>query len=355
MSVKKRRTVFIWLPISITIIFINALFILSWFGQTNTPTIAPINIPFNTSNTSQNNTSSPTHIHINPFNHNENTLKLQQWNSSCLHQKRIICVLPLFHKNNTINFTVVPPPHGGNDAMIYSIKFNNDTDISYIMKYKENCDINTFYQEYKVMNQLYKYNNTLNVAWLHKQLPFYYYKNNLNITCFFFMDKLKHTYPFRKLQRIARFENVSTIKTLLTSFDEIDGGIIQFLMKCFNTILPILKTLIEFNIYNDDINSRNILIDKYTHKCYLIDFGLTRNLTQQSLYKNNITVYSDIFTCLHYSCSPYLLQYKRNFNDYNLIQNQKQIKLIAYNSLKYQLWSMFFHFFVSSYTHIILS
>eukprot|EP01083_Nonionella_stella_P150585 479921_1 len=83
------------------------------------------------------------------------------------------------------------------------------------------------------------------------------------------------------------------------SFQEIDGGIIRFILNCYDDIMKAVYHIYDgVHAVHNDLHERNILVDVNDHKCYLIDFEKMFYLSE--VYHPTRT---NTFKCKTYKCS----------------------------------------------------
>eukprot|EP01084_Bolivina_argentea_P054268 99542_1 len=91
-------------------------------------------------------------------------------------------------------------------------------------------------------------------------------------------------------------ETVVSAEKMLPSIISKKRNLMKFLVDCYSDIMNVFYILYELGIYHNDLHSRNLLIDKNTFKCYVIDFGY--------IFERHDILKRIHYTCLVTTCSP---------------------------------------------------
>eukprot|EP01083_Nonionella_stella_P307664 1082304_1 len=171
---------------------------------------------------------------------------------------------------------------------------------------------------------------------------------------------IPHIHPIASfLYQQFRHESVAID---IQSFDDIDGGIIHFFIKCYRDIITIFdKLYTTLHAFYWDIALANLLFDTVNHKCYVIDM--------QSIIYSKIEQFqpkqhgSSKLYCHHNTCPPFIyytfrsikqrIEYKathKNLSDAELVALFD--KHSAHQS-RYQILSHILTIFVKYYGKIV--
>eukprot|EP01084_Bolivina_argentea_P163205 283956_1 len=157
--------------------------------------------------------------------------------------------------------------------------------------------------EYTLLTQMQQLSMHLNVPYLYsnnKNIPIPFYKAGKN--CVLFTKLL-----INKLNWNNTLQTVSGAKKLLPLIISKKGNIIQFLIDCYTEIMNIIHILYQLGIYHNDLNEKNILIDKYSLKCYVIDLA--------NMFHSNDISNKPRWSCMKTTCSPVCYYYLRRMRE----------------------------------------
>eukprot|EP01083_Nonionella_stella_P009025 26166_1 len=194
--------------------------------------------------------------------------------------------------------------------------------------------------EYETMDNLYKYDDSLNVAQLiyTPQLHYYYqyiYPQNDTVAgCVYFMTQLNATDTLGDLR--STFYNLRSANQLATQYKIhrhfISDDPLQFIMNCYSDVVSVLNAVNAIGKYYNDLHPRQVLIEDRTRRCYLIDFNVVRDLSRMNSMRR--------LRCVWLRC-PARTYYSAWISRNNGTKNQNILFQI-----EYEVFTMMLHLFV---------
>ena len=209
------------------------------------------------------------------------------------------------------------------------------------------------------------------MPYVHPSIPFYWF----NTSCIIFMSYMDNSWLLNDLNLLYLRPKIFTTKhpsvtkeTYIQSFNEIDEGLLDFFMNCYQDILKVLEKLyVSLHVIYNDLHPGNIFVNEYDHQCYLIDFGTLfhRQIIAGNQRGKNLFQHGLKYKCERISCDPashYNLRYRKDRDAFrwsdgaNMTDIQVADVLMEYgmNGLRYNLFSKLFHIFINYYADTIL-
>ena len=160
---------------------------------------------------------------------------------------------------NNQSVRIVSPMGRGKTAKIWSVE-SIATNQLYVMKYSEGrafCE-GTAWSEYQTLRKLYQFDPSLHVAWIHPSLSFYVSsgRDEAHSFCFFFVRQIQNVITMKQLQ-IQIFRDKfkrSLTDSQIKSFVDIDGSVLEFVLRCYGDIFLILRALSALGFHYNDMN-----------------------------------------------------------------------------------------------------
>ena len=263
------------------------------------------------------------------------------------------CKLP-----NDYSFQIHKMIGVGTRAQIFLVEFAND-DEHYVMKIaRMGIYCRHSREEYDVLEQLKEANPSLNAAYLHDELPFYYfrdYPNKDDCICIMFIKQIHDSLSFRNILHDDR----SKLRELASQTPPFN--ILKFVVQCYDQIMNVFEELFALGLLYQDINPANFL-KTLDGQCYLIDFGGLLTLDRETLLVGNMwhqRIYSPVQACSPYGLWNLTTPWERAdttkqlrieypyLNDSMIINELRQMIRI---NLKYR-WThlLMMHFFIKYY------
>eukprot|EP01084_Bolivina_argentea_P253594 426043_1 len=204
------------------------------------------------------------------------------------------CKLP-----NNISFSILNTIGAGNQGTTFNVNINISRKYtSYVLKLFGKHNIRRFArEEYTILKMIQTYctyfnisNSLINIPFVHPSIPGYYIPS-------LSWRKSKHFFFIKTISNAIDWKTFMNYKELVPN---------SFFKSCYNDIMNVLHVLYDINVFHNDFMESNILINKVTKKCYLIDFGkmfykINKNQKRNYRYK-----------CRTNTCSPLAYSYLSN-------------------------------------------
>ena len=278
------------------------------------------------------------------------------------------CKLP-----NGFSFNALKWLGQGKSGIVHLIEIFNDKNPDYkekyVLKYSDKwhrCRNN--HLEWRLLNLIYE--QDLNMPHVHPLIPFYWF----NTSCMVFMSAIDNSWLLNNLYLLYQKPKIFreqypliTKESYIQSFNEIDGGLLDFFIKCYKNIIKVLeKVFYSLHVIYNDLHPQNIIVNNLTHECYLIDFGslFQRQIVMGNQRGKDMFNHKLKYKCERISCAPrshYYLKFRRVRHDFRWnhatitdIQVADILMQHAMDGLKYNLFSKLLHIFINYYADTIL-